>query len=119
MSRQGNADAESMISSDDSLRERINQAERNTLLNTTFPEPPKVDFTRPADFLTTESDEEQALKAHSTDKPPFIQSAETFSSTSQRSPTPHYPFCLPLPPDEMDRRLRQNKPRLMLMGQRR
>ncbi|KIW70121.1 hypothetical protein, variant [Phialophora macrospora] len=73
------------------------------------------------DFLKTDSDEEQSLESRSTDKPPLDLPGGSSSSSSQpessAAPRPQSPALSTV--SEMDRRLRQSKPRLLLMGQRR
>jgi hypothetical protein len=115
MSRQGDNDAKS-TQSVDSLEERLKLARINRRLNEFIPDVPEADFTHPRDFLKTDSDEELALKAHFTYKSPFDLPGES-SSSSQPNPRPQ--FSAWSTESEMDRRLRQSKPRLLLMGQRR
>ncbi|EXJ61811.1 hypothetical protein A1O7_02241 [Cladophialophora yegresii CBS 114405] len=71
MSRQGEDDAKS-TQSIDSLEQRLKLAQINSRLNEFIPDLPVADFTLPRDFLKTDSDEELALKAHTTDKRPLF-----------------------------------------------
>ncbi|KIX94848.1 uncharacterized protein Z520_09538 [Fonsecaea multimorphosa CBS 102226] len=112
-----------------SLEERLKMASINAQHNHfpdfpaayTYVEPPKTDATDIRPFLKTPSDEEQALSAHNTDKPPFCRPVESPSSSSvqQQALPPASQAQSSVTSEDMDRRLRQNKPRLLLMGQRR
>ncbi|KIW31110.1 uncharacterized protein PV07_02790 [Cladophialophora immunda] len=113
-----------------SLEERLRTASINARRNRfsdfpdfpaahTYVEPPKTDATDVRPFLKTPSDEEQALSAHNTDKPPFSRPSEAASALQEPPESSVSQAHTSLTSDEMDRRLRQNKPRLLLMGQRR
>ncbi|ETI19739.1 hypothetical protein G647_08752 [Cladophialophora carrionii CBS 160.54] len=119
MSRRGEDDAKS-TQSVDSLEERLKLAQINSRLNESIPDLPEADFTHPRDFLKTDSDEDLALKAHTTGKRPFVPPVESSSSSLPPESSTPQPQSPALPTEsEMDRRLRQSKPRLLLMGQRR
>ncbi|EXJ91107.1 hypothetical protein A1O1_04214 [Capronia coronata CBS 617.96] len=105
----------------DSLEERLKVASLNAERNrdTQFPavfdyvEPPKTNAADIRPYLKTPEDEERALTADYSNRPSLSQ-----SSSSHAPPTSG--FFEHSPSDAMmDRKLRQNKPRLLLMGQRR
>lgn len=100
--------------SGDSLSSRLNAAQINSNLNRAlqYNEPPKADHTPIRPFLKTARDEEEDLKIQAASGTPAIQ--------KRHLPPPASSDSSQLPPlSNMDRKLRQNKPRLLLMGQRR
>lgn len=100
--------------SGDSLSSRLNAAQINSNLNRVlqYNEPPKADHTPIRPFLKTPRDEDEDLKIEAASGTPAIQKRHLSPpSPSDSSQTPAL--------SNMDRKLRQNKPRLLLMGQRR
>ena len=130
MSRRGDEDAAS-TNSGDSLEERLRVASLNAQRNRlpdfpaafTHTEPPKTDATDIRPFLKTPSDEDQAFTARLRDKSATSHPSEPSSSSAQQetstTPTKTSSSSSATPEAAMDRRVRQSKPRLLLMGQRR
>lgn len=87
----------------------------------TYQEPPKTNHTHPREFLKPQIDEDvpSGSRATVSFEPPFTRASQRFSSSTKTQPSTFGRPSLSLSPAEMDRRLRQNKPRLLLMGQRR
>lgn len=107
--------------SDDSLNSRLRMASLNSNLNRflKYVDPPKTNATDIRSALKTPRDEEESLKASACSGTPALlqrhidtpEEQEQSSNNSQSDPSTSSA--------QMDRKLRQNKPRLLLMGQRR
>lgn len=105
----------------DSLDERLRAASLNALHNRKpqFPaasgyvEPPQTNATDIRPYLKTPEDEERALTSG------FSNTASTSRLSLSADPPTSGFFEQSTSDAEMDRKLRQNKPRLLLMGQRR
>jgi hypothetical protein len=135
------ADAESAQSTEiDSIDERLELASLNAHHNKNPGRSSVTDFTPSAEYLTTSNDEDLKAQAKrkakgkgraspepvadpqsassSRQTPNILRPVEASASSASQPPsTPK--LWHSLTQQEMDRRLRQSKPRLLLMGQRR
>lgn len=107
--------------SDDSLNSRLNMASLNSNLNRflKFVDPPKTNATDIRSVLKTPRDEEESLKASACSGTPALLQRHIKKSEELGQPSNNSQSDLATSSAQMDRKLRQNKPRLLLMGQRR
>lgn len=107
--------------SSDSLNSRLRMVSLNSNLNRflKFVGPPKTNATDIRSVLKTPRDEEEDLKASACSGTPALlqRHIDKAGKLGQPSNSSHPESSTSSA--EMDRKLRQNKPRLMLMGQRR